>query len=124
MNRKTATSRWVRRIALGLLVPWIGFWGWFNVASGIGEVATDGVGALFGHTLFVVVMLAAAVVAWRWRVAGGILLLLLAAFGQWFFHPNLQVTAMLTLPPGVSGLLLIASWILARHRSGFSPTTA
>jgi hypothetical protein len=116
MESKTNTSRWVRWIALGLLVPWIAFWGWFNIASGISEVATDGVGALFGHALFVVVILAAGFVAWRWRLAGGALLILLAAFGQWFFHPSLQVTAMLTLPPAVNGLLLLAAWNLSRPR--------
>ncbi|MHC4224534.1 MAG: DUF7670 domain-containing protein [Planctomycetota bacterium] len=116
MERKDATSSWMRWIARGLLILWIGFWVWFNIASGISEVGTDGIGALLAHSMVAIVILAAGVVAWRWPLAGGVLLLLLAAFGQWFFHPNLQVAAVLTLPPAVVGLLLVAAWKLARPR--------
>ena len=28
---------WVRRVGLGLLPAWAGFWVWFNVASAFGE---------------------------------------------------------------------------------------
>ena len=41
---------WVRRVGLGLLLAWAGFWVWFNVASAFGERSGPGsAGIEVGH---------------------------------------------------------------------------
>lgn len=95
-----------------LALAWGAWWTFFGVASGIGE----GIGALgtVMHTLPGLVFLAAAFIARRWNVLGGILLVAVAIGALWFFGylPSrlLSITALvLGLPPLVSGAIFIES---------------
>jgi hypothetical protein len=110
------------RIAARVLVlAWGGFWVWFAVASAVAEFRTEGVGASVMHGLQAVVFLAVVVAAWRWDLAGGVLLLGLAALGAWFFHPRHLATALLLLgPPTVAGAFLLIHALLSHlaHRPG------
>lgn len=100
---------WLRRAAWLVLIPWAAFWVWFGVASGIGEMAQEGPGALVGHGIQVLVILGAVLLAWRWEVLGGTMLLILAGFGQWRFHPDIRLAVILTIPPAIAGLCLVAT---------------
>jgi uncharacterized membrane protein len=106
---------WLRWGALVLLVPWAAFWVWFNVASGLHEVRTEGMGAAVSHLAMAALMVAVVVVAWRLERVGGPLLIALALIGaRWFFYPHdLRVPLLLLGPPLVAGALLtIHGWWL------------
>jgi hypothetical protein len=117
------TSLWARRSGWFILVAWAVFWSWFSIAAGASEIAAHGVGALASHLAFVAVIGVAVFLASRAETAGGIALLLLAAFGQWFFGPSLAKALLLTVPPLVAGTLLVACG-LARHRTGGDGSSA
>ena len=100
-------ARWTLWIGRGLLSLWVGFWVWFNIASGIGEMAEHGAPDLVAHGLLALVLLGIAVVAWRWRLAGGITLLgTTVAFAIVF---GFGVAGILLAPPALAGALLITS---------------
>jgi|GEM_PF-2130207 hypothetical protein len=99
------SSRVLRWTARGGVVVWTGFWGWFNVASMMGE--SDG----FMHHLEVLgITLGLAVAAWFWPTIGGVLMVvggLLAAAA----FPNRAAFWLLAAPATAIGLLLLLSRI-------------
>ena len=93
-----------------MALAWGAWWTFFGVASGIGE----SIGALgtVMHTLPGLVFLASALIARRWNLQGGILLVAVGIGALWFFGylPShlLSITAVLLgLPPLVSGVAFI-----------------
>jgi hypothetical protein len=101
---------WVRRVGLGLLLAWAGFWVWFNVASAFGERSGLGsTGIEVGHLVPGVVIAAVSVLAWRWPLLGCPALWALAGFGLWFFGPKPFLLLTLLAPPVVAAALLLAA---------------
>jgi hypothetical protein len=112
----------VERIAWTLTLALVGFWLWFGVASAISEDL--GTGNFVAHALVPGGVFAAiAAIAWRWRLAGAVLMIagggaIFVAypivFGE-FFPTSTIVFVLLTLaaPPVAAGILLLQ----ARHRA-------
>lgn len=112
---------WLRQVGWLVLIPWAAFWIWFAVASGLGEVAHSGLGALAAHGIQAVMILATVILAWRWEVLGGLVFVALAGLGQWLFHPDLRLALILTIPPAIGGALLIAQGCLKSSHIGSKP---
>lgn len=104
-------ARWALWTARALVTAWAAFWVWFNVASGVTEMAEHGPGDLVAHGLLAVVILGVAFAAWRWRAAGGLALLATAVVFAIVF--GFGVAAILLAPPALAGVLLLVS---ARNR--------
>jgi hypothetical protein len=103
---------WMRRIGLGLLFAWAGFWVWFNLASAFGEPGAHGPARIeVGHLAMAAVIAAVSVAAWRWPKAGSPALLALSAYGCWFFGFKPFLLVSLLAPPVVAALLLLAAAI-------------
>lgn len=110
----------VERIAWGLALAVAVFWLWFGLASAASERL--GWGNAVAHLLVPGGAFAAiAAIAWRWRVAGAILMIAAGAtifvgypivFGE-FFPTSTIVFVLLTMaaPPVAAGVLLLE----ARH---------
>jgi hypothetical protein len=99
---------WGRRVGLGLLLAWAGFWVWFGLAAAFGGVEGPGVDPR--PLLMAAVIAAAAGLAWRRPVAGGPALVALAGFGLGLFGPRpFPVLALLAPPVVAAGLLLAAA---------------
>jgi hypothetical protein len=98
-----------------LALLWACFWTVFGLLSGIGE-GYGLSGILFHTALPGLVFLIAAIVAWRWKVIGAILLLLegLSTFMVYGFSRTTAVFLTLTFPPLLAGLLFLAAWRMAR----------
>ncbi len=110
------------RIAWTLIVSLVGFWLWFGVASAVSERL--GWGNFVAHLVvpggvFAVI----AALAWRWRVAGAMLMIVAGGtifagypivFGE-FFPTSTIVFVLLTMaaPPVAAGVLLLE----ARHHA-------
>jgi hypothetical protein len=81
--------------------------------SSIGEVAL----ALTMHLIPSFVILAATIVAWRWRIVGGVLFIMLGFFSIAYFHTyqNLISFMLLSVPPMIVGMLFLwegmMSWV-------------
>jgi len=105
-------ARWTLWLGRTVLTLWVGFWVWFNVASGIGEMAGSGSSVdLIAHGALALVLLGIGLVGWRWRRAGGITLLATTVVFAMVF--KLAIPALLLAPPATAGLLLLASHHLA-----------
>ena len=79
--------RWVAR---GLLVLWAALWMFFNLGSGIHELGEYGYGATGWGSLGIHFLMAAVAVvflwaAWKYELHAGVLLMVAAAFGFFFF---------------------------------------
>jgi hypothetical protein len=104
---------WMARIVALL---WGGWWTFFGLASGIGE-KLKATGILIHATAPGLVFLVSALVAWRWPLAGGIVLLLEGvavtiayplAFGSRFaVRTVLFVLATMAIPPLVAGAIFV-----------------
>lgn len=101
-----------------LALVWGAWWTFFGVASGIGE----GIGALgtVMHTLPGLIFLSAAVIARRWNLPGGILLVAVGIGALWRFgylsSRLLSITALLLgLPPLASGVVFIRAGLNAKR---------
>jgi hypothetical protein len=108
-------TKWPRYIARAGALLWAGWWTLFGLLSGIGEGLEPG--GIFMHTLMPgLLFLALAVIAWRWEVPGGILLLLagLWSLDMFWFARTPQGFLLLALPPLLAGLLLLIDWGWAR----------
>jgi hypothetical protein len=118
------TVKWMRYGARGIALIWAGWWTLFGLLAGIGE-GYD-LSGVFLHTLVPgLVFLAAAVIAWRWEVIGGILLLLEGSgtLIMFWFARTIEGFATLALPPLVAGLLFLANWMRAKGGSLVHNTT-
>lgn len=112
-------TKWMRYIARALVLTWAGWWVFFAVASLLSEgFSTEGVLIVTGFSL---ILLAGAVIPWRWEAIGGAVLVLegiLVSVGYpvMTMHSNLPLWVMvstllaLALPPLVAGSLFLASW--------------
>jgi hypothetical protein len=123
MNGKVKPGRTgtvvVRWIARGILILWAAWWIFFSVASGIAEMPDLGMMALLTHLMMPVEILLTLYVAWRWELAGGILLLAEVIFAWYFFNLHeprqLFVALALALPAALTGVLFIACWFSWRR---------
>jgi len=110
MKTVTAT-RWIAR---GLLLLWAAFWLFFNIASGIAELPGLGGEALTGHLITAGVVLITFLAAWRWDLAGGLMLLVLAVavflLFRLYLARQLLVLLTLALPMVIAGVLLLICW--------------
>lgn len=110
-----------------ILILWAGFWLFFNLGSFFGEMPTEGVGAAVNHLTVALITLALFIIAWRWELAGALMLAVAASLAVYFFHlyelrrPS-DIFVLLTLPlPMVAAAVLLATrWRLLRAvaRSG------
>ena len=113
-----AASRRLRLVARILALAWAVFWSAFGLLSGIGGIGEGGgLQAVLAHTLMPgLVFLAAAVIAWRWELVGG-LLLALAGLATIFVYPFATTAGgfpLLPLPGIVAGALCWAGWLARR----------
>ena len=112
----TIVVRWIARV---ILIAWAAWWIFFSVASGIAEMPDLGAMALITHLMVPVEILLTLYVAWRWELAGGILLLLEVVIAWYFFdlyEPKaLFVALTLALPAALAGVLFIACWLSWRR---------
>jgi len=112
----TVAVRWIAR---GIIIAWAAWWIFFSVASGIAEMPDLGMMALITHLMVPVEILLTLYVAWRWELAGGILLLLEVIFAWYFFNlhepKQLFVALTLALPATLAGVLFIACWLSWRR---------
>ena len=114
---------WVRRVGLGLLLAWAGFWVWFNVASAFGERSGPGsAGIEVGHLALGAVIAVFGVLVWRRPLAGCPALLALAGFGLRFFGPKPFLLLTLLAPPTAAAALLLAA-ALGKRTPAMPPST-
>ncbi len=116
--------RWTAR---GLLLAITAFWGWFCVVNGPGRawnMGLAGYACVFAPAL---ASLIALYVAWRWELAGGLLLLTLTVLGVVFFHTiiifhdmrlleQLAIASQFSLPWLAPAVVLLAKCQLERQR--------
>lgn len=94
---------WVRRAGLLLITAWAGFWVWFVSMVVLSEGPPSyPYGAAMGLPMLAVVL-----VAWRWRVVGGLLAIGAGIVAAWKFQGSSAIL-LLTIPPTLGGLLLLA----------------
>jgi hypothetical protein len=109
----------VRWIARGIIIAWAAWWIFFSIASGIAEMPDLGLMALITHLMVPVEILLTLYVAWRWELAGGILLLAEVLFAWYFFNlhepKQLFVALTLALPAALAGVLFISCWLSWRR---------
>jgi hypothetical protein len=108
-------EKWMRYIARVLALIWACWWTFFGLIAGAGE--GYGPSGILAHAAVPgLVFLVAAVIAWRWEVIGGILLLLegLATLIVFWFSRTAEGFLTLTSPPLVAGLLFLAISLRAR----------
>lgn len=106
-------SRRVRQVGLSVALAWACWWVCFEGAEAIGD-------RQFTQAIvFVVAMFGGVLLAWKWPVAGGLLLIaegLVSAIMMapaWIRHfqigPMLMLIAMMPVPPLAAGALLLLS---------------
>jgi len=115
---------WQRSAARVLMIIAIAFWLWFGIGSAYVERAGP-----FNWLMHILVpggiLILSTLIAWRWEVIGGALLMLegLAALGfivRVFLLRNITASALvlmgltLGLPPLAAGILFLARWKKAR----------
>ena len=95
---------------------WAGWWTLFGLLSGIGE-GLDVLGVIMHLTVPGLIFLAAALVAWRWEVAGGILLVVEGVLALFYFPFAREPFGLLTLalPPVIAGVLFLIAGLTNRH---------
>ena len=125
------TPKLFRRIAIGLALVWAVWWTLFVLVLGIvgqspfGILAQSLAEEIFYSVLFSLILLLSVVIAWKWRVIGGFLLVseslpviificLLMTTGHFPIRTFILVLLTVALPPLISGYLFIASWARSR----------
>jgi len=117
---KPVLLRWIAR---AILVLWALFWLYFNIGSGIDEIGRYGVGAMYGHFAMAAIILVAALIAWFFEGAGGILLIALGLAGGYLLVTHFSRWAgftvpTLALPALIAGVLLVVNqWVVRRPRT-------
>lgn len=109
--------KWMRWTARVLSLAWGGWWTFFGLASGIGE-KMNAAGILLHAAVPGLIFLALAIVAWKWELAGGIIVLIIGLVLFLTYPlvmrmpPTVVVTVllMLALPPLVAGVLFVLGW--------------
>lgn len=127
--------RWAARsilIAIGL------FWLWFGIADGLYDSQSLGLMGFIMMLPAAVIVAGVLYIAWRWELAGGLLLLAVTGLGGWFFAQNMRRIgahggvkpwdvliglAIFVLPFLLPSVLLLAKSILDKvaQRSGPAP---
>src|SRR5262245_45389242 len=92
----------LRTVAYGVLLLWGGFWIWFCGVSW----ANEGAPAAPYAGGVIACMLGLLTASWFWPRAGGVLLIVAAAFSVWFF-PSQAALLLMSLPAAVAGVLLL-----------------
>lgn len=107
----------VVRMVLLIIVLLTGlFWTWFGVASGIFE-GLGFVGTVMHSLVPGVLLILLCLLAMKWPVLGGLLLLIAGTYSYLFFHVHdWRVFAALVSPPIVAGLWAIISAITCRPK--------
>lgn len=77
----------------------------FGAFDTVGETAI----ALFMHLIPTFILLAAAAIAWRWQLAGGLVFLALGVVSVFFFHTYEHIVTFLTVsvPAFIVGVLFL-----------------
>jgi hypothetical protein len=111
-DRRGTVLKWLRYLALVLAWAWAGWWTLFGLLAGVGE-GYDLVGVGAHVSMPGLTFLAAVLVACRWSILGGGLLLL-EGLATCIVFGSAKTPAgflFLTLPPLMAGvLLLVARW--------------
>jgi hypothetical protein len=104
--------RWAPRWLAVLMILFLGLFALdvFSEGYTFGELLV----ALFMHLIPNILLLIALIVAWRWRVAGGVLFLALATISVFFFHTYQHISTFLLIsfPVFVIGILFLVDWWL------------
>ena len=110
VTRPRPVTSWIVRLVLTMVT---GFWTWFSLVSGFGEMDELGFIALLMHLLLPVSLSALLVICWRWELVGGILLICAALVMTIYFRhlwPPHDVLLYLEDPLALMGILLIVSF--------------
>jgi len=106
-NRRKKILYWLPRIVAILFILFISMFAFdvFSEYSLLGEILV----ALFMHLVPSFFLVAAAVIAWRWPIVGGVLFIVLGLFSVVFFNTYDEVLSLLLIstPPVILGLLFI-----------------
>jgi len=101
--------QWMRYGGLVIAFVWACGWVFFETAEGVDA-------SEFGQAIFsLVVMLGAVLIAWRWTLIGGALLILEGLGAIWLFAPmwmwrySVLPFVFMVGPPLVAGVLLLIS---------------
>jgi hypothetical protein len=81
---------WLRWSARGILIAIAGFWVWFGIADGLHDAQTLGPMGFIMMLPAALIVLGVLYLAWRWELAGGIMLVALSGLGAMMFIENLQ----------------------------------
>jgi len=105
----------MRYIARLIGVLWAGWWTLFGLLSGLGE-GLDVLGVIMHLTVPGLIFLAAALVAWRWERAGGVLLIVEGVLALFYFPFAREPFGLLTLalPPVIAGALFFIDRLTAK----------
>jgi hypothetical protein len=110
LHTPAGRRRLARIGARALLVVWAGFWGWFSVASALGE-GLEGL----PHLAFLAVLVVLVALAW-WRPRiGGPVLLAGALLSAWYFD-RADTRLLLSLPAALAAVGVW--WASAGDRRG------
>ncbi len=123
MSENHRSAWWVKALrvcAWGLFIAWAGFWLFFNIASGIGEIGELGAMGLIMHLIMPALILLAGYLAWRSELLGGLMLIgAVAVFTMWFGWPDWVLALILDAPALLAGILMLVVWRGARlHDAG------
>lgn len=114
-------ARWFRWIARVIVLIWVGFWLFFDLASIPHWYGEGGLSEAMIHIIRAPIYIALAFLCWFLELIGGLVLIALSllAFNQWGLRGGeLQVivTLIFCLPMLIAGLLLIGAWSLSRKK--------
>ena len=114
-SRDSRKIKWIRFSARVLILCWVGFWGFFLVATLLSEpFQTTAFVPIAIYLLFFVIPV---FIAWRWERIGGILFLLIG-HAVFVVYPLVMSVPLITvffvyltmaLPPLIAGLLFFIS---------------
>ena len=93
LSRPGFLLRWTAR---GILIAGAAFWSFFCIADGIGDAQELGPMGFIMMMPAMVIALGVLYIAWRWELAGAILLLAVTALGGWFVAMNMRGENALT----------------------------
>lgn len=90
---------------------WAGWWMFFGLAAGIGE-GIGILGTLAHVALPGLIFLATAIIAWRWKKVGSVLLVIMGLVICISYLTDISMLLTMGMPPlAAGGLLVICVWI-------------